>query len=237
MCIGLASSASRYIRIPIAAAAPSPTADASCLVEPDTHVARGEHARACSSADPCRSTIKPRSSRSTEPFDEPGVRVEPDEDERPGGVQLLGLPGLAVLRATTAPELAAAVVLRPELDDLAVAGAPPSSGVIIDLVLEQLVARSAGRRARTIVTWSTNCVRNSPSSRPLLPPPSTTSSLGALVERPVAGRAEVDAGADQVVLAGRAGPPVRRAGRDERGARVVVVAGRGLDVDLLAVAR
>ena len=60
--------------------------------------------------------------------------------------------------------------------------------------------------------------------------------VGALVERAVAGRAEVDAGADQVVLAGRAGPPVGRAGRDERGARVVVVAGRGLDVDLLAVA-
>ena len=47
----------------------------------------------------------------------------------------------------------------------------------------------------------------------------------------------MDAGADQIVLAGRAGHPVRRAGRDERGARMVVVAGRGLDVDLLAVAR
>ena len=89
----------------------------------------------------------------------------------------------------------------------------------------------------TIVTGSTNCGEEQPLLEPAVPAAEDEELGRALVERTVARRAEVDAGADQVVLALGAGPAVRRARRDQRGARVVVVAGRGLDVDLLAVVR
>ena len=52
-------------------------------------------------------------------------------------------------------------------------------GVIITLSWSSLLAVSRSLRC-TIVTLSTNCVRNNPSSRPLLPPPRTTSWFAPL---------------------------------------------------------
>ena len=57
--------------------------------------------------------------------------------------------------------------------------------------------------------------------------------VGPSVEGTVARRAEMDAGPDQILLAGRLGAPVRRPRRDEHGAGVVMLAGRGLHVELV----
>ena len=93
-------------------------------------------------------------------------------------MQLLGLPGLAILQDDRA-ELAAAVVLRPELDDLAVEQDLHLRGHR-DLVLQQLVGGQPVAPLHHRDPVDELREEQPPSSRPLLPPPSTTSWLAPL---------------------------------------------------------
>ena len=92
--------------------------------------------------------------------------------------------------------------------------------------------RAADRLRSTIVTLSVNWVRKTPSSRPGVAAADHHQLVGALVERPVAGRAEVD---PAPIRSSSPSASVRRydgAGRDERRSRVIVVTGRRLDIEL-----
>src|SRR5215216_4794919 len=219
--------------MPIAAAAPSPTADASCLVEPE-RTSPAANTPGTFVCRPMSVTIRPRSSRSTEPFTNPVFGSSPMNTNAPAGCSSSVSPVWRFLESDRA-QLATAVVLGPELDNLA-GEQDLHRGRHHHLVLEQLVGGQpvAPLHDRHLVD---ELREEQPFLETAVAAAEDEELARALVEGAVAGRAEVDAGADEVVLTRRSCHPVRRAGRDERGACVVMVAGRGLDVDLLSVDR
>ena len=202
---------------------------ASCLVEPErtSPAANTPGTLVIERAIPV--TISPRSSRSTCPSRTPVLGSRPMKTKHAAGVELLALAASPSPRARSRR---ACRCRRPSARNSTTSRFSRTSifAWLFDLVLQQLVGRQP-----LAALDDRHLVDELREEQALLEPAVAAAEhhepARPLVEGPVARRAEVDPGADQVVLTGSARPPVGRSRREQRRAGVVVVAGGGLDVD------